>query len=86
MLDARSKKATKFEFEGQELKMNPSFFLISSFNPGYAGRSNLPFQLKIFFRPNFLMVPDLTLIAIVKLYSNGIETAHKLGVKLIKIY
>ena len=66
--------------------MNPSFFFISSFNPGYAGRAELPYSLRAFFRPNFMMVPDLTLIAIVKLYSNGIQSAHQLGPILIKIY
>lgn len=50
-------------------------------NPGYAGRTELPESVKALFRPVVCIVPDLELICLIMLFSEGFLQA-KVRMKL----
>ena len=74
------------ELVGKQVKVNSDMAIFITMNPGYAGRSNLPDNLKKLFRSLAMTKPNRQLIAQVMLYSQGFRTAEKLATKIVPFF
>uniref|UniRef100_A0A8C8WRI9 Dynein axonemal heavy chain 17 n=1 Tax=Panthera leo TaxID=9689 RepID=A0A8C8WRI9_PANLE len=81
----RAKKKT-FNFLGEMISLVPTVGLFITMNPGYAGRTELPENLKALFRPCAMVVPDFELICEIMLVAEGFLDARLLARKFITLY
>ncbi|OBS73367.1 hypothetical protein A6R68_12044 [Neotoma lepida] len=84
--DAIRAKKKKFNFLGEMISLIPTVGIFITMNPGYAGRTELPENLKALFRPCAMVVPDFELICEIMLVAEGFLEARLLARKFITLY
>ena len=76
----------EIELIGRNLRVHGNTGIFITMNPGYAGRSNLPDNLKKLFRSVAMSKPDKELIAEVMLYSQGFSCAKELSRQTVPFF
>ncbi|MGH0152203.1 UNVERIFIED_CONTAM: hypothetical protein FKN15_022155 [Acipenser sinensis] len=84
--DAIRNKKQRFYFLGEAIELKPSVGIFITLNPGYAGRTELPENLKALFRPCAMVIPDFELICEIMLVAEGFIDARLLARKFISLY
>uniref|UniRef100_A0A3B4DVC9 Dynein, axonemal, heavy polypeptide 9 like n=1 Tax=Pygocentrus nattereri TaxID=42514 RepID=A0A3B4DVC9_PYGNA len=84
--DAVRNKKHRFLFLGEEIELRPTVGIFITLNPGYAGRTELPENLKALFRPCAMVIPDFELICEIMLVAEGFIDARLLARKFISLY
>lgn len=86
--NAKKQGVEYFQFPGdpQNVFLQPVCAFFITMNPGYAGRQELPENLKALFRGVAMMTPDFQIIKKVKLCSVGYTDFDALSLKFFSLY
>ncbi|KAL3657725.1 hypothetical protein V7S43_017298 [Phytophthora oleae] len=79
-------RAGNCEFFGKTIALVPTVGFFITMNPGYAGRAELPENLKALFRSCAMIKPDLQPICENMLMAEGFLKACTLSVKFVTLY
>jgi dynein heavy chain, axonemal len=84
--EAKLQNKVRFLFNNCEMALIQTCGVFVTMNPGYAGRTELPDNLKVLFRPVSMMIPNYGLIAEIMLFAEGFENAKTLSTKMVQLY
>lgn len=79
-------RAGNFDFLGRTIALVPTVGFFITMNPGYAGRAELPENLKALFRSCAMIKPDLQPICENMLMAEGFLKARMLSSKFVTLY
>ncbi|KAK5078141.1 dynein heavy chain [Lithohypha guttulata] len=84
--NSTNEQKAQVELVGRQFKVNQNTGIFITMNPGYAGRSNLPDNLKKLFRSVAMSKPDKELIAEVMLFSQGFKQAKDISKQVVPFF
>jgi len=84
--EAKLQNKTRFLFNNCDMVLVQTCGVFVTMTPGYAGRTELPDNLKVLFRPVSMMIPNYGLIAEIMLFAEGFENAKTLSTKMVQLY
>ena len=79
-------KIGEFTFSNEVIALVPTCGFFITMNPGYAGRTELPENLKVLFRSCAMIRPDLEPICENMLMAEGFIKARALSIKFVMLY
>eukprot|EP00755_Sulcionema_specki_P032815 Sspe_Gene.20010::Locus_7312_Transcript_1_1_Confidence_1.000_Length_13148::g.20010::m.20010/K10408/DNAH; dynein heavy chain, axonemal len=86
ILDAIRENRKVFQFDRDDITLDPSLGVFITMNPGYKGRTELPDNLKVLFRPVTVACPDNAMICENLLLAEGFQAARHLAKKVIALF
>ncbi|CAA9986414.1 dynein heavy chain, putative [Plasmodium knowlesi strain H] len=81
-----AQRKKEIEILNKKIGLNKNVGIFVTMNPGYAGRSNLPDNLKQLFRSFAMIEPNKQLIVEVTLFSQGFISAEHLSSKIVSLF
>jgi dynein heavy chain len=85
--DALNVGASMVDLRGtSDVQLDAKVGIFITMNPGYAGRNELPDNLKALFRPVMMIVPDSEKICLIMLMAQGFKNAKVLARKMTVLY
>ena len=78
-------QASHLQLDESKIPLEMDCAIFVTLNPGYAGRSELPANLKSLFRSVSMVVPDSVYITEILLYSSGFLGAQQLARKIVSV-